>query len=43
MKILPSDNVGSHKQASLTGVTYDEIVAKLGFPLNVDDDAGKVR
>ncbi len=38
-----SRHVASYKQASLTGVTFEQIVATLGFKPNVSDDPCKVK
>ena len=43
MKIIPLSSVASYKQGTLVGVTYDQIVTKLGFKPNVQDDTSKVR
>lgn len=43
MKILPVRSVGSHKQGSLVGVTFEQIVNAVGFPPNVRDDPSKVK
>lgn len=41
--IVPTNEPGSHQQATLSGVTYDEIVKVLGFEPNIKDDPYKVR
>ena len=40
--IVKDDTIMSSKTATLSGVTYDDIVVTLGEP-NVEDDPGKVR
>ena len=43
MRIKPFNEAGSHKTGSLSGLTKDEVEARIGFPPNVDDDPYKVR
>lgn len=42
MEITPNPNVMSHRTGTISGMTYNDIYDRLGFPSNVMDDEAKV-
>jgi hypothetical protein len=42
LKILPVDSGGSHRTASITGLSVAQITERIGFAPNIEDDPYKV-